>query len=214
MPHYLALLGHSHIHWLMSKYVKSGNMDVPNAKPKDLSNFEINADELRVGYYGSRGLKFRHIQNEPDCELRLFCQALPQNSLKEAILWLGDNDVMGSSPLALSNQIITLAEELVLTSHFNKVHIMQILPRYISGSAGEAYNGKAAIINEALEERCKVLDNISFINKVFHFPSTSLAKFEKDKDKFIFDGIHLNSLGQRRVYKKFKSIAIKLANHR
>ena len=103
MPHYLALLGHSHIHWFMSKYVKSGNMDVPNAKPKDLSNFEINADELRVGYYGSRGLKFRHIQNEPECKLRLFCQALPQNSLKEAILWFADNNVMESSPLALSN---------------------------------------------------------------------------------------------------------------
>ena len=196
----------------MTRFLKNGNEEVDNALKKDLTNFEVNSEELRVGHYGARGLKFQNIKNKPECELRLFCQSFPQNALKEAILWLGDNDVSNCSPISLSNDIILLAEEMITMYAFAKVHIMQILPRYLPGIEGETYNNKAALVNESIEERCRVLNNIFFINNVFHFPSTSPAKFHKDMDKFIFDGVHLNSLGQRRVYKKFKSIAIKLAN--
>ena len=93
MPKYLALFGHSHIHWLMSKFVKEGNRDDPNAKLSNLANLGISKDDLRVTHYGSRGMKIRHIENNPESEFWLFSKVFPAEAYNEAILWLGDNDI-------------------------------------------------------------------------------------------------------------------------
>ena len=193
MQKYMYLIGHSHIHWLMAKFIKEGNKNVPNAQKRDLSNFKIDPNDLKNGHFGSRGLKFSRI-NDPDCDFNLFCESLPRNVTKEIILWLGDNDVMSMSPSKLVDKIMSLAKDLIKRQNCNKVHIMQLLPRY--GNTIE-YNERAANINAMLAAECENKNEMNFIANVFHFPTTNEAKFLKDQNKFIED-IHLNSLGQRR----------------
>ena len=67
------------------------------------------------------------------------------------------------------------------------------------------------MINDILKQSCMMSHGLNFIS-LFYFPHQSSDKYLKDQELFRNDGVHLNPKGQRRVYKKFRSLVIKLAN--
>ena len=101
--------------------------------------------------------------------------------------------------------------------NIGKVVILQILPRY-EGARGNinAYNRIAVEVNNIIKARVQEHEDLSFHPVPFHFPTDeeSTKLYKEARKLFKSDGVHLDELGQRRLWKSLRGLAIRVVHNR
>ena len=197
--HNFIICGHSHSR-------RFGSFTRSPYNGADIRNLGLARGDVRFGFHGEGGMRINQL-NRPGSASNLFFELF--SGAKVCILFIGDNDVLSYAPQYLAEVILEKASIIKNNYQFESVFVAPLLPRR-EGAQGNIfrYNRDAARVNRFL--KVKSIDyNVQIMKELFPFPATNAMVYERQADLFLPDGVHLNALGNRRLYNHMRGMAIR-----
>ena len=187
------IMGHSHI-FCLRRFIESAGPSWPGVS----SNFAVDGHGCRVHYIGVCGARLPSLRTDEQWERISILR--PQL----VVLHVGGNDLdssAGLSPQQVGAQLVEFANELVVVG-VSHVVICQLIRRdswrHFSPAVGAA---RVACVNDYVKVACDGCKQVSvWKHKGFWNPQSML---------FRDDGVHLNDLGNYKLYRSIRGAILR-----
>ena len=174
-----------------------GHSFVRRLKEDLQSNFDVRADK-NFGLAGDaiihmHGVGGRTVKKLRDHDLGVISSWKPH----AVILEIGTNDLADLGPEVVGSEIEELTKVLLGSFSVKVIGVCQVIPRF----RAPFFNASARILNQYLTEVLE--DNIN----VFCWEHSGFT--EPSVSPYLADGVHLNSLGQYKLYRSYRGAILK-----